>query len=102
MVKQKLMVILLGLLLTTGCACTNPPEADLLRENRKHLIESLRPALVDSLNRAQKPDGTPLYIDAYRDEKVNLLDRIISESARVAPTDEDGGQYAPEPFPWKK
>jgi len=102
MVKQKLTVILVGLLLMTGCACTNPPEADLLRENRKHLIESIRPALVDSLNRAQKPDGTPLYIDAFRTKKVELLDEIIRQSARVAPTDEDQGEYAAEPLPWKE
>jgi hypothetical protein len=56
---------------------------------------------VDALNRAQKADGSPLYIDAYRDEKVNLLDTIIEQSARVAPSDEDSGQYAPEPLPWK-
>ena len=55
---------------------------------------------MDSLNRAQDKEGNNLYIDAYRVEKVNLLDRIISESARVAPTDEDGGVYTPEPLPW--
>lgn len=99
--KQKMAALMLGLILMTGCACTDPPEADLLRENRRHLIESIRPALVDALNRAKKPDGTPLYIDPYRDEKVNLLDEIIRQSARVAPNDEDGGQYAPEPLPWK-
>jgi hypothetical protein len=57
--------------------------------------------LVDALNRAQKPDGSPLYIDPYRDEKVNLLDEIIRSSARVAPTEEDAGTYTPEPLPWK-
>jgi hypothetical protein len=57
---------------------------------------------VDALNRAQDKDGNNLYIDAYRDEKVNLLDRIISESARVAPSDEDGGAYVAEPLPWKE
>jgi len=86
----------------TGCCVLDPPEADLLRENRKHLIESIRPALVDALDRAVDKNGTGLYIDAYRDEKVNLLDRIISESARVAPTEEDAGVYTPEPLPWKK
>lgn len=65
-------------------------------------MESIRPALVDALDKAKGPDGEPLYIDAYRDEKVNLLDRIISESARIAPSDEDGGEYTPEPLPWKK
>ena len=55
---------------------------------------------MDALNRAQDKEGNNLYIDAYRNEKVNLLDRIISESARVAPTDEDGGVYTPEPLPW--
>lgn len=99
--KRKMATLMLGLLLATGCACTNPPEADLLRENRRHLIESIRPALVDALNRAQKPDGKPLYIDPYRDEKVNLLDEIIRQSARVAPSDTDGGVYQPEPLPWK-
>lgn len=73
-----------------------------MRENRKHLIESIRPALVDALNRAQKPDGTPLYIDAYRKKKVDLLDEIIRQSARVAPNEEDGGNYAAEPLPWEK
>lgn len=73
-----------------------------MRENRRHLIESTRPALVDALNRAVDANGDPLYIDAYRDEKVATLDRIISESARIAPSDEDGGQYAPEPLPWKE
>lgn len=99
---NKVKVGLAGLLLVlvTGC-CTNPPEADLLRENRKHLIESIRPALVDALNRARGEDGQPLYIDPYRDEKVNLLDEIIRQSARVAPNDEDGGQYAPEAPPWR-
>jgi len=96
------MVALLLSLLISGCACTNPPEADLLRENRKHLIESIRPALADSLDKAKKPDGTPAYIDAYRDEKMNLLDEIIRQSARIAPTDEDGGQYTPAAFPWKE
>jgi len=57
---------------------------------------------VDALHRAVDEDGQPLYIDPYRDEKVNLLDRIIEGSARVAPTDEDGGQYAPEPLPWRQ
>jgi len=72
-----------------------------MRENRRHLIESVRPALVDALDRAKDAEGNDLYIDAYRDEKVNLLDRIISESARVAPSDEDGGVYTPEALPWK-
>jgi len=54
------------------------------------------------LNRAQKPDGTPLYIDAFRTKKVELLDEIIRQSARVAPTDEDQGEYAAEPLPWKE
>jgi hypothetical protein len=88
------------LLMTVGCA-SNPPEADLLREHRRHLIESVRPALVDALNRAKDAEGNPLYIDPYRDEKVNLLDEIIGSSARVAPTEEDGGVYTPEPLPWK-
>lgn len=100
MVKRKLMATALVLLMTAGC-CSNPPEADLLREERRHLIESIRPALVDALHRAQKPDGSPLYIDPYRDEKVNLLDEIIGSSARVAPTEEDGGVYKPEPLPWR-
>lgn len=101
MVKQKLIaVVVVAFLATTGCV-TNPPEADFLREERKHMIESIRPALVDALNRAQKPDGTPLYIDPYRDEKVNLLDEMIRGSARIAPTDEDGGKYEPEPLPWR-
>jgi hypothetical protein len=100
--KSKVMLLSLLMLLTAGCACTDPPEADLMRENRKHLIESVRPALVDALNRAQKPDGASLYIDAYRDEKVHLLDRIITGSARVAPSEEDAGAYTPEPLPWKE
>lgn len=85
-----------------GCVCTDPPEADLLRENRKQLIESIRPALVDALHRATRPDGSPLYIDAYRNKKVDLLDEIIRQSARVAPNDEDQGEYTPEPLPWKE
>lgn len=100
--KHKMLVVVLSLLLMTGCACTDPPEADLLRENRKHLIESIRPALVEALDRATKPDGSPAYIAPYKIEKVNTLDRIISESARVAPSDEDGGVYTPEPLPWSE
>ncbi len=92
------LVLLVGL---TGCVL-DPSEADMLRENRRHLIESIRPALVDALDRAQDKNGNDLYIDAYRDEKVNLLDRIIAESARVAPSDEDKGVYKPEPTPWKE
>ena len=65
-------------------------------------MESIRPALVDALHKAKKPDGKPLYIDPYRDEKVKLLDEIIRQSARVAPSDKDQGQYAPKPLPWKK
>jgi hypothetical protein len=79
------MVALLLALLMSGCACTDPPEADLLRENRKHLVESIRPTLVEALDKATNPDGSPAYIDAFKTEKVALLDRIISESARVAP-----------------
>ena len=104
MVKRTTLVsFLLLTLLMSGCAWFGtPPEADLLRENRQHLVESIRPALVDALDKARRPDGMPLYIDPYRDEKVNLLDRIIIESARVAPSDEDGGLYSPEPLPWKE
>ena len=87
MVNRTLLALAL-ILLMTGCVCTDPPEADLLRENRKHLTESIRPALVEALDKATKPDGSPAYIDAYKDEKKNLLDRIISESARVAPDKE--------------
>jgi hypothetical protein len=57
--------------------------------------------LVDALDRAKGPDGEPLYIDPYRDEKVNLLDEVIRSSALVAPTEEDKGAYTPEPLPWK-
>ena len=98
--KVKVTLVALLLLVSAGCVCTDPPEADLLRENRRHLIESIRPALVDALNKAKGPDGAPLYIDAYRNEKVNLVDRIISESARLAPSEEDQGKYTPEPLPW--
>ena len=104
MVKRRVKTALMGmaLLLLVGCACNNPPEADLMRENRKHLVESIRPALVEALDRATGPDGEPLYIDAYRIEKVNLLDEIIRQSARVAPTEEDAGVYTPEPLPWNE
>lgn len=95
------MAIGLMLMLMSGCACSNPPEADLLRENRKHLIESIRPALVEALDKAKKPDGTPMYIDAYRTKKVDLLDEIIRQSARVAPNDTDQGLYTPKQIPWK-
>ena len=88
MLKQKMIAVTLGLLLMTGCVCTDPPEADLLRENRKHLTESIRPALEEAMDKATKPNGKPAYIDAYKQEKLNLLDRIISESARVAPDKE--------------
>ena len=44
---------------------------------------------MEALDKATKPDGTPAYIDAYKTEKVNLLDRIISESARIAPDEEE-------------
>jgi hypothetical protein len=40
------------------------------------------------MDKATKPNGKPAYIDAYKQEKLNLLDRIISESARVAPDKE--------------
>lgn len=87
------------LLLLVGC-CSNPPEADVLRNHRKQLIESIRPALVDALEKAVDKEGKPLYIDAYRTEKVNLVDEIIAASARVAPTDEDGGKYTAPALPW--
>jgi len=107
MVKRKshwaLTMVMILLPVTNGCAWFGtPPEAELLQENRKHLVESIRPALVDALHKAKGPDGEPIYIDAYRTEKVNLLDEIIRQSARVAPTDEDQGQYTPEPLPWKR
>ena len=104
MVNRTLLALTLSLtLLTSGCAWFGtPPEADLLKENRKHLIESIRPALVDALDKATKPDGTPLYIDAYRNKKVDLLDEIIRQSARVAPTEEDEGKYTPESPPWRQ
>jgi hypothetical protein len=101
MVKQRLVILALVLMLALAGCCSNPPEADLLREHRRHLIESIRPALVDALDRAKKPDGSPLYIDPYRDEKVNLLDTIIQSSARVAPSEEDGGVYQPALPPWR-
>jgi len=101
MVKRTMWAVAMLLtLMVSGCVCTDPPEADLLRENRKHLIESIRPALVEALDNARKPDGSSLYIDAYKIEKAKLLDRIIIESARVAPSDEDGGLYTPKPLPW--
>jgi hypothetical protein len=103
MVRQATQVVTLLLILTmSGCVCTDPPEADLLRENRRHLIESIRPALVEALVKAKKPDGSPAYIDAYKNKKVDLLDEIIRGSARVAPTEKDGGLYTPELPPWKE
>jgi len=97
-------LVLTGLVSATGC-CTCPNTEPLLREIRKDLVESTRPGLADAMDKAKGPDGKPIYVDAYRDEKVGLVDRMILSIDRVFPAkDKDGKEtkYVPEPLPWKK
>lgn len=97
---KKLLVGAVLVVWTSGCACFGePPEKALLLEIRKDMVESVRPALVDALDNAKGPDGQPLYIDAYRTEKVNLVDRVIQSVDRVYPPEQP---YTPEPLPWAK
>lgn len=93
-------VMLCLLILLAGCFTSDEL---LLREMRKDLVESVRPGLVDAMDKAVGPDGEPIYVDAYRNEKVNLVDRmILSVDKLYPPVDENGNatSYTPEPFPW--
>jgi hypothetical protein len=100
---RKLLLCLVMTVLLSGCSLFCPSDEPLLREIRSTLIESTRPGLVDALDKARGPDGTPLYIDAYRNEKVNVVDQMVQSIDRLyPPVDESGNPapYAPEPKPW--
>ena len=97
-------MLLTLVLSTSGCCSLFASDKDLLLEIRDDLSESVRPTLVEALDKAVGPDGEPLYIDAKRTEKANLVDGIIGSIDRVyPPTDDDGepAPYEPAPLPWE-
>ena len=102
--KKLFAGMLLTLVLSTsGCCSLFASDKDLLLEIRDDLAESVRPTFVEALDKAVGPDGEPLYIDAKRTEKANLVDQMIESVDRVyPPTDEEGepAPYKPAPLPW--
>lgn len=99
---MKRLILMLALVVSmSGCAIFGATDEALLREVRKDLVESTRPALVDALNHARGHNG---MIDPLRTEKVNTVDAIIDSVDRVyPPEDEDGNPnpYRPSPIPWE-
>lgn len=101
---RKFILCLVIALSFTGCCALSESDEALLREIRSTLVESTRPALTDALDNAKKDDGSPLYIDAYRDERVNTVDTMVEAIDRVYPAVDDSGNpepYEREPLPWK-
>lgn len=101
---KKLIVAVLLAVFLTGCSCLGESDEMLLREIRKDLDESVRPALVDAMHKAKTTDGKPAYIEPYKDEKARLVDTMINAIDRVYPNKDKNGKtimYVPKPLPWK-
>ena len=95
--------IVLALILNGCCAFTMSDEA-LVRAIRDGLEQSVRPTLVEALDKARDVEGNPLFIDEVRTEKVNLVDQMIDSIDRVYPPVDDDGQpveYTPKSLPWR-
>ena len=90
-------ICFIAVILLNGC-CLFATDEDLLRLIRQDLKESLRPAFVEALDKAKDDDGNSLYIEEYKDAKVELLDTMIKSIDRVYPPETP---YHPEPLPWK-
>ena len=98
---KRLVLSLILLLPLSGCCSLFATDEDLLRETRKALVESTRPALVDALDAARPHDG---MVDDLRTERVNTVDQIIESIDRVYPAVGENGEekpYDPEPLPWR-
>jgi len=105
MKKSPLLILVITLMLcaSSGCCLFTKGDEDLLKEIRSGLVESVRPALVDALDKAKDAEGNPIYIDPYRNEKVNLVDGMVKAIDRVYPNTDDSGQaapYNPKQPPW--
>ena len=85
--------LVLSLVLVMAGCCSNNVDEDLLREIRAGLADDVKPTLQKALEAAKTPDGKPLYIDAYKKEKVGVVDAMVKGIDRVyPPKDKKGGK----------
>jgi hypothetical protein len=78
---KRLMLATVLVLLLVGCF--GPDHGDLLRENRKHLVESVIPNYAKALQEACNADGGPLYILDYKHENVGVAGAMVLGIDRV-------------------
>lgn len=97
---MKNIVFAFVLAMSTGCCAIFGSDEPLLREIRADIVESIRPGMVDAMDKARNPDGTHIYIEPYMDAKIELLDTTVESIDRVYPP-ADGEPYKPEPAPWE-
>lgn len=102
--KKILMVAVFPLVfMLSGCCLFVESDEALVREIRADIVESIRPTMVDALDKAKDENGAPAYIDPFKTEKVNLLDQIVHSIDRVHPPVDENGEpapYEPGAMPW--
>jgi hypothetical protein len=93
--------IMLALALVLGlCGCFGADHGDLLKENRKHLVEKVWPSYADALQNAKYPDGKPLYIVELRDAQLEIVTSMIQAIDTVLPPEGEEKAWTPPAVPW--